>query len=396
MLNMHALDNGYVYIYVSNESATDVDFDNLRIFHHPGNYMEENHYYPFGMVMEGLSTEGEDAANTYKYQDNELQTKFDYNVEEFALRHYDPAIARWTMHDPVTQFANPYIGMGNNPVRQVDPMGSLTNGSGLGIGGGIHDGGYLYHYMGATFLGGGRIDAGDCAHFGPSGQMGWQGGVGADNFVDASGASYSNDDLIKMSQFLNDSHQAAHDNQLYSWARSLHIEKANDDEPELVSPQFHDPSLTASLEPIEPSGVSRLSPLSFQFEKRGENWQIAAVTNLTLTADVYRQTPFGFEKVEDEYANFNIQVGVPVELDNNKIISPSVAAVACAAAADIASGLMAQEYSVRYYDMSFRVQIPTQFAAIMQDYLNSAIAGCRVTPAIYDETIKPTPAMLVH
>ena len=120
--------------------------------------MEENHYYPFGMLMEGLSTEGEDAANTYKYQDNELQTKFDYNVEEFALRHYDPAIARWTMHDPVTQFANPYIGMGNNPVRQIDPMGSLTNWSGPGTGGGNNDGRYIYHYHGGTYLGGGGID----------------------------------------------------------------------------------------------------------------------------------------------------------------------------------------------------------------------------------------------
>jgi hypothetical protein len=48
--------NGYLYIYVSNESNLKVFFDNLNITHTPGPILEETHYYPFGMSISALST----------------------------------------------------------------------------------------------------------------------------------------------------------------------------------------------------------------------------------------------------------------------------------------------------------------------------------------------------
>ena len=55
VLNFKMPDNRFLYVYVSNESSQSVDFDNLSIIHKGGQYLEENHYYPYGILIEGLS-----------------------------------------------------------------------------------------------------------------------------------------------------------------------------------------------------------------------------------------------------------------------------------------------------------------------------------------------------
>jgi RHS repeat-associated protein len=129
--------NGYLYVYTNNASSKNINFNDMRIAHNTSVLIEENHYYPYGMLIEDLSNDYSNSGlfNKYKYQDKELQYDLDLNQLDFGARLYDPAIARWSVVDPAKQFFNLYLAMNNNPVITVDPTG--TSG---GVGGGWDSG----------------------------------------------------------------------------------------------------------------------------------------------------------------------------------------------------------------------------------------------------------------
>jgi RHS repeat-associated protein len=129
--NMPISQNGYLYIYVSNETDNiDVFFDNLQVTHVRGPLLEETHYYPFGLTMQGISSKALNGAaeNNYKFNGIEQNSSLDINTYDAFYRNLDPQIGRFWQIDPETEqqeFSSPYESMGNNPINNIDPLGDF-------------------------------------------------------------------------------------------------------------------------------------------------------------------------------------------------------------------------------------------------------------------------------
>jgi len=127
--------NGYLYVYVSNESPQDVFFDNVTIQHKKGPLLEDTHYYPFGLEMPGISSKALSfggSENKYKYNGgNELQSKefsdgSGLELYDAKYRLYDPQIGRFMQIDPLSDFSmnlSTYTFASNNPINRNDPWG---------------------------------------------------------------------------------------------------------------------------------------------------------------------------------------------------------------------------------------------------------------------------------
>ena len=79
-------------------------------------------YYPFGMPMPNRN----DGANSYRYAFQGQEKDNETGMEAFELRLWDGRIGRWLTVDPMGEFFSPYLGMGNNPISNIDPDGGKT------------------------------------------------------------------------------------------------------------------------------------------------------------------------------------------------------------------------------------------------------------------------------
>jgi RHS repeat-associated protein len=117
--------NGYIYIWVSNESEdTKVWFDDIQITHRSTIVTQATDYGVWGDILREQKTDESIYRFGFQAQFSERDLETGWN--HFELREYDPLIARWTTTDPYGEFWSPYVGMGNDPGNLSDPDGGCT------------------------------------------------------------------------------------------------------------------------------------------------------------------------------------------------------------------------------------------------------------------------------
>ncbi len=144
--NINVPKNGYLFVYVSNESNFNVFFDNLQVVHTRGPLVEETHYYPFGLVMSGISSKALEFGtpeNKMLFGGKEQQSKefsdgSGLELYDYGSRMYDNQIGRWFTVDGLAEkYASysPYHFVADNPIRYkeldgryfVDSKGQKVN-----------------------------------------------------------------------------------------------------------------------------------------------------------------------------------------------------------------------------------------------------------------------------
>jgi len=93
-------------------------------------FLEDMHYYPFGMLMEGMGVNS--PGNDYTYNGKELNEDFGLNLYDYGARWYDAALGRWWSVDPLgemTSSISTYAYVLNNPLSLIDPTGMFAVGT---------------------------------------------------------------------------------------------------------------------------------------------------------------------------------------------------------------------------------------------------------------------------
>lgn len=120
-------EEGYAYVFVSNESPTYVEYfvDDVTVTRTPSNVIQYNEYYPFGLQTSSSWTRDQTKDNNYLYNAaNELNKTSGWY--EMFYRGYDPAIGRMLQVDPYAPLyasTTTYNYALNNPVMMNDPSG---------------------------------------------------------------------------------------------------------------------------------------------------------------------------------------------------------------------------------------------------------------------------------
>jgi RHS repeat-associated protein len=112
---------GYVYIYLSNEEATnpyEVYFDQFSVCNTKSPVIQTDDYYPFGLTYNSYTRENS-VANDIKFQGQEHQDELGLSWDSFKWRNYMPEVGRFFNVDPLAekyQYWTPYAFSGNRVI----------------------------------------------------------------------------------------------------------------------------------------------------------------------------------------------------------------------------------------------------------------------------------------
>ena len=121
-------ESGFFEIFCNNDAQTPVYYDNMRVTMSSGSVLEVNAYYPYGLVIDGLSTENNHyAPNAYKFGGKEKQEMTGWGDHHARMLEY--MFGGWFVPDPLCEkyyHISPYAYCNNDPINAIDPDGRST------------------------------------------------------------------------------------------------------------------------------------------------------------------------------------------------------------------------------------------------------------------------------
>lgn len=114
--------------HLGNTRIVFADLNQDGTINHTTEILQEHHYYPFGLEWNGPWGANGSGIDRYQYNGKELIEEVRLN--DYGARWYDPAIARWSVIDPMAEDYrphSPYNYVLNNPLIFVDPDGRTVD-----------------------------------------------------------------------------------------------------------------------------------------------------------------------------------------------------------------------------------------------------------------------------
>ena len=97
------------------------------VLNQAGKILQQNSYYPFGMLVAGHRQSEEYRDNKYLYNGKELQADFGLDWYDYGARFYDAEVGRWHVMDNKAEKyypVSPNVYALNNPILFLDPNGN--------------------------------------------------------------------------------------------------------------------------------------------------------------------------------------------------------------------------------------------------------------------------------